>query len=120
MLKPAKSVLYTPAFEPITVLSLSDSAWWYFVNHGTYSFAIMEMPKLAYDPNPDLRVNFKQVYVWAEKLAYRDTKTMMLFTYDDENALLLKSSFLAGQQRELNDERADAFAKGFLKALALL
>lgn len=62
----------------------------------------------------------RNVHVWAEKFVYRDTKTLILFTNDDENALLMKASFLAGQQRHMNDEKADAFARGFLKALTMI
>lgn len=121
MIKPAKSVLYTTDLEPITVLSLTDSAWRHFVDYGNYSFNVMDVPTIDYfEVNAPLQYELKEVHVWAEKFVYRDTKTLMLFTYNDANALLLKASFLAGQQRQLNDERADAFARGFLKALTIL
>lgn len=121
MIKPAKSVLYTTDLEPITVLSLSDSAWRHFVEYGDYSFNVMVVPRVDYFKMSDeFEYQIKKVFIWAEKFVYRDTKTLMLFTTDDENALLLKASFLAGQRWKLNDERADAFARGFLKALSTL
>ncbi|KMO41158.1 hypothetical protein [Methylobacterium aquaticum] len=39
-------------------------------------------------------------------------------TRDGETALLLKSVFLPGQQRELNHQREDAFMAGLFAALA--
>lgn len=41
----------------------------------------------------------------------------MLFTADDESALLLKSVFLSGQQKEVATERQQAFNKGVINAL---
>lgn len=40
-------------------------------------------------------------------------------TRDGETALLLKSVFLPGQQRELNQQREDAFMAGLFAAMAL-
>lgn len=41
----------------------------------------------------------------------------MLFTPDEENALLLRASFLPGQHNAVRNKERNAFAAGFLKAL---
>ena len=65
----------------------------------------------------DIQQHFKIVDIYAERLRRRDGETLMLFTNDEENALLLKSTFLAGQQSEINNIKKQAFGRGFLQAL---
>jgi len=62
-------------------------------------------------------VNLKTVEIRAETLYIYGKETMMLFTYDDESALLLKSVFLAGQQKELRAIKDDAVIEGVLLTL---
>ena len=45
---------------------------------------------------------------------------MILFTHNEESALLLKSAFLPGQQAELKLRDRDAFARGVMRALEML
>lgn len=59
----------------------------------------------------------KTVRIIAEPVRRGSHGHLMLFTEDEENALLLKSAFLPGQRHEVLSERADAFAQGFMKAI---
>lgn len=115
-----RSVLYTEDFEPITVLELSSWAREYIEDRGSVVLQVMEpvMFRVSYEPID--QIVCRQVRIWGEKFVRYGRQTLMLFTADDENALLLKAAFLPGQRRELQDEKARSFAQGFLKALCAL
>lgn len=60
---------------------------------------------------------FKLVSIRGERIRRFEHETLMLFTEDEETALLLRAEFLPGQRATLQDKERRAFAKGFLKAL---
>lgn len=116
------TVLYTEDFEPITVLQLTESARQVLDAQGRVRLHVQgdfDFRWLA-DPEPPATFIPKIVEIWAEGFTRGGRVTWFLFTRDDENALLLRSAFLPGQRRDLRDERAEAFGRGFLKALTLL
>jgi hypothetical protein len=113
-------VLYADDMEPITVIELSALAEGYLNERGMVRLAV-QMPAmlsvLAARQAPgldDLRI----VTIFAERFIRHGHEHMMLFTRDEESALLLKSAFLPGQQAELQERERTAFARGFLEALA--
>ena len=61
---------------------------------------------------PYVRLKFEPIWKGKGLLMWLCT------TRDGETALLLKSVFLPGQQRELNQQREDAFMAGLFAALA--
>ena len=114
-----RAVLYTEDFEPITVLELPPAARALLEKLGHVQLQVLEVvtpwlePRLgkAFYDGP------KTVRIYAELADRGKCRHLMLFTPDDENALLLKSAFLPGQRKEVMNERADAFARGFLEAI---
>jgi hypothetical protein len=60
------------------------------------------------------------VEITAEVLRRGNHQTLMLFTRNEEAALLLKSDLLPGQQRDVQDREKQALVKGFMRALNAL
>lgn len=116
---PAQTVLFTPDLEPITILELPPAVRTFLERRGRVKLAVKEMPLTRHlEASPDAPFPaFRTVEIWIELFFYRNARTFMLFTHDDENALLLKAAFLPGQHRQIKEERAGAFAKGFMRAL---
>jgi hypothetical protein len=114
-----RAVLYAKDFEPITVIDVPEHAVEHLLRYESVRLPVV--PPVETVPLTDNRVanvRFYAVDIWAEKLRFRTgAEHLMLFTYDEEAALLLKSAFLPGQQAALNRIKKDAFAKGFLDAL---
>lgn len=111
-----RAVLYTDDMEPITVLELSGQARHLIEKHGVVVLSVIEsiscLDQAGWKcPRP------RKVAIRGEAFVRRGVAHLMLFTQDEESALLLKSAFLPGQRRELADQRAQAFGEGFLRAL---
>lgn len=73
-------------------------------------FVTKEPPALTMMPY--VRLKFEPIWKGKGLLMWLCT------TRDGETALLLKSVFLPGQQRELNQQREDAFMAGLFAAMA--
>lgn len=115
-------VIYAPDFEPITVVELPEFAVEYLEKYGRVSLRVLPPPMemmLSAGAMP-AAATFHQVDIWAEKLRFPRGEHLMLFTRDDEMALLLKAAFLPGQRSALRDAERRAFARGFLDALQRL
>lgn len=113
-------VLYADDMEPITVIDLPTMADRYLNEHGMVRLAVLLPPMLsvlAAKQSPKLG-DCKTVTIFGERLIRHGREHMMLFTRDEESALLLKCAFLPGQQAGLQEREREAFARGFLKALA--
>lgn len=116
-----RAVLYTYDMEPITVLQLSAAAHNYLTFHGSVTLPVLEpIPTFVYTGVPDMNHTMRTVHIRAELLRMWEKKHLMLFTHDEESALLLKSAFLPGQQGAVRDLQNKAFARGFLHALERL
>lgn len=113
-----RTVLYTNNMEPITVIDISESGVRYLEQYGHFRMAILQPANLSYYTSYNHIVErFPDVTIRAEKFIYRGSPHMMLFTDDEENALLLKSSFLAGQTSHVNKLKREAYSEGFFRAL---
>lgn len=112
-------VLYTNDLEPITVLELSEFAKRHLEVHRRVRLPVYESLSRMVAPldGGPSKPCPKYVDIWSEIFVRCGDRHMFLFTHDDEAALLLRAAFLPGQQRALNDHRAQAFADGFLHAL---
>ena len=67
----------------------------------------------------NFNASFRTVSITAHKLYMRDIEHYILMTENEESALLLKSTFLTGQYKEVNEIRDRAHAEGFGRALIL-
>lgn len=117
----ARSVLYSNDFEPITVLELSPRARSRLEVDGEVVIPVMEPVtfQTVWDDSLETQSRVRSVWIVAEMLRRRGKNHLMLFTQNDEDALLLKAAFLPGQRGQVKKECADAFAKGFLEALRI-
>lgn len=120
-----RTVLYTDDMEPITVLDLKPWAMEYLVEHGNVRLPVMRpISTMWHAEHFDGTTPIMQVTIYAERFVRNGKKHMMLFTSDEETALLLRAAFLPGQQNEVNRRMDDAYAKGvksgFLTALDML
>lgn len=114
------AVLYTDDMEPITVLQLSPLARDLLIRRGHVALQVLEPASLTLAGPPMTEVRCRKLVISAEMFRRNDKKHLMLFTGDEETALLLRSAFLPGQRRGLDEERAKAYANGFLYAIARL
>lgn len=112
----SRAVLYTHDLEPITVLQLTPQARSYLLETGQVALAVRE--PFTWDGREHAMC--RTVRITAEVFCRRRQRSLMLFTEDEEAALLLQAAFLPGQQRELNERRDAAFARGFLAAIDAL
>ena len=108
------AVLYTDDLEPITVLELSPYLRERLQDLDRIRLLVSSPPQTRAEHS--YRRELREVVIWPEKFVRNGLVHLFLFTRDDEVALLLRSAFLPGQRRQLGDERAKAFAQGFLKA----
>lgn len=110
-------VLYADDMEPITVIDLPEFATRYLNEHGMVRIAVqmpvIVTPQAASQMLPSLPI----VTIMSERFIRRGQEHMMLFTNDEESALLLKCAFLPGQQAGLQERERKAFASGFLEAI---
>ncbi|MCW5597657.1 MAG: hypothetical protein KIT80_23425 [Chitinophagaceae bacterium] len=117
-------VLYADQdMEPITVIELSEFAVDYLNKYKRVTLPVIVPMKPSFIDDGDPTINgdvINQVNIYAETLIRKGQKYMILFTQDEESALLLKSCFLPGQRSELNEEMANFYAKGVLYALGRL
>jgi len=60
------------------------------------------------------------VEITAEVIQRGRFESMMLFTHNEEAALLLKSDLLPGQIRDQREVQKESFARGFTHALDML
>lgn len=111
------AVLYTHQLEPITVVDIPMWLWERLAQGQSIRLAVMEQPSLVACDAPPTYSPPKMVEIFGERIRRREHETLMLFTADEENALLLKAEFLPGQRGELRNRERGAFAAGFLKAL---
>lgn len=59
----------------------------------------------------------RRVVITAERLVRNGHETLMLFTGDEESALLLKADFLPGQRAAVQGLQRRSFAAGVLATL---
>lgn len=117
-----RAVLYAEDMEPITVLEVSRWALKMLMEQGYVRFLVPPpLPGLhEYADLPEnAPVPFKTIEtctIRAEWLVRRGERHMMLFTRDEEGAMLLKAAFLPGQRSTLQEAEKTAFAKGFIEA----
>jgi hypothetical protein len=110
--------------EPITVIELQPWAWQYLREQRSVRLAVHRPIAASCDPDaedmPKFDMSMWIVHITAEVLVRGKHTSLMLFTHDEEAALLLKSELLPGQHRDVQDREKAAMAKGFMSALNML
>lgn len=114
------AVLYTRDLEPITVIDIPMRLWDMLARGDRVKLPVYDTDYLNLrEPAPCITVS-----LYAEKFRYRDAEALMLFTCDEEHALLLQADFLPGQRTEVRRRQAihrdRGFAEGFLRAIDLM
>ena len=112
------AVLYTHQLEPITVIDIPMWLWDRLGRGEVIRLAVQEpISFLPASAPPPAEIRTRVVSIFGEKFRRREHEALMLFTADEENALLLLAEFLPGQRGEVQNRERSAFAGGFLKAL---
>ena len=113
-----RAVLYADDMEPITVIELSATSEGFLNKNGMVRLAVQLPPTLAFlTGQQEPMVSDWIVRIFSERFVRHGREHRMLFTHDEESALLLKCAFLPGQQTILQERERAAFARGFLDAL---
>ncbi|MFZ6813555.1 hypothetical protein ACO0K3_03740 [Undibacterium sp. Rencai35W] len=111
------AILFTMDFEPITVIDLPMWAHEFAWKHQHLALAVIEPPK-CFGDGREICHGPKYVRIRVEKLVWLDKSQKIVYVTDDEeSALLLKSSFLAGQEKDVQEREKSAFCKGILAAI---
>lgn len=120
-----RHVLYANDFEPITIIELNPWQENHIRRHNVVRLPVFpstETMQLSAAPTMEtcriVTIKSELIYRGSHPLNY--IEHMLLFTGDEESALLLKAAFLPGQRSELNKIQREAFANGFLQALRIL
>lgn len=113
-----RAVLYTNDMIPITVLELNVWCDNHLRKHGCLRLPVIEPVQCTLQHDIPTSTNIKTVMIKSETLIRHGKECLMLFTADEEHALMLQSAFLPGQQFSIRDRERKAFAQGFLSALA--
>lgn len=110
-------VLYAKDLEPITVIELNDFAWKLLSDTSRVRIDVITAPSRL---GAKIQDNCYIVNIEAERLVRRGSESLMLFTADEEAALMMKSAFLPGQRSVLQELEWNAFAYGFKAAMKRL
>lgn len=110
-------VLYTLDLEVITVINLPHEAMQFFRDGKHWRVAVVDPMSAKSLASYALCDTMKIVTIRAEEIRRRGKSGWMLFTDDDECALMLGSSMLPGQIKDFREEYKRGFANGFLEAV---
>lgn len=111
------AVLFTMDFEPITVIDLPMWAHEIALKAGRFYVEVLEPPKVYQAISIQYLIP-KMVVIKAERLIWLDKSEKIIYvTANEESALLLGSSFLPGQEKDVQERENRAFAKGMLAML---
>ncbi len=113
------AVLYTHQLEPITVVNIPMWLWDRLGMGEPIRLQVIEPMQVSLSKTNEAVPRYRVVSVVGEKICRRGHESLMLFTADEEDALLLKADFLPGQRGEINSIAHGAFASGFMRALRM-
>lgn len=119
-----RAVLYTYDLEPITVIDLKPWARKFLRSQGSVRLAVHRPHEamLSHANASPMNVAEEWTHAWlveitAEVIRRGRFESMMLFTRNEEAALMLKSDLLPGQIRDQREMLKESFAKGFMHAI---
>ncbi len=114
-----RAVLYTHDMIPITVMDVPREWWKYLEDNRSLILAVQPPLDLCAPEEPISfrNMGFRTVRITIEPFIRNRQRHWFLFTHDEESALLLRSTFLPGQHKEVKMLQDEAFAKGFWRAI---
>jgi len=117
-----RTVLYAHDMEPITILELEEWQLKCLRDWRQVRLMVEKPIDLESEPSAEIPEDLSCwiVNITAENLHRNGERHLMLFTHDEEASMLLKGAFLPGQRWMLDGIKREAFAEGFLAALARL
>ena len=102
-----KAVLYTTQLEAITVVDIPMFLWDMLSMGMRVKLPVFLPPAMVPTSRRAASVSIA-VEVFAEPLRRKNHETLIIFTHNEEDALLLKSSFLTGQIMKKTRGQANA------------
>lgn len=116
-----RAVLYSDSdMEAITVIDVPEWAMAILRTGRAFRFPAPTLPCIELRTDPPRLDRFPMVEVWAERFVRRGVAHWMLFTRQDEVALLLRAEFLPGQRQEVAAQYRRGLVDGFLRAVSAL
>lgn len=117
-----RAVLYSSFdLEPITILSIDPYIEGLLKERGRVSMPVYDIVRVvALSYNEATQARFRTVEIISERLVIHGKQTRMLFTANDESALLLQSVFLPGQYKEVQKEREKAKIAGMVSVIDVI
>lgn len=109
-----RAILYSSIdLEPITILNINAHTESLLKERGRALMPIYDIVNVVHHPYDVVpSAEFRTVEIVSERLVIHGKQTRMLFTANDESALLLQSVFLPGQHKEVQKERDEAKIAG--------
>lgn len=115
-----RAVLYTYDLQPITVLEVPEWARERIERCESFRMYVPERPIRDYGRvDSPTTAEMRIVRIHTELMRRNGWNHPILFTEDEESALLLRAAFLPGQLGELQKQNQDYFSKGFWSAIQL-
>lgn len=114
-------VLYSAIdYEPITILDIEPWMFDFCKKHPSVRVAVRYPISLAPMAGTPVYDECKYVDIWMESVIRRGRDIQYLFyTNHEEAAMMLKSEFLPGQRKAVNDAYQVAFMHGLVSALRM-
>ena len=113
-------VLYADDLEPITVIDLPMEAFKFFQQGQVWRVPVLDPVEFFALAPTNLDATCRIVTIWAEEFRRGNKRSWMLFTRDEEAALLLRSALLPGQVAADKETFRNGFARGFLHAIGAM
>ena len=110
-------VLYTDEMEAITVIDIPQWLLERLHDGQMIRLAVIEPLKTSISLAHEISSQPKVVAIWAEKIRRNGKEAWLLFTRNEEAALMLKSDVLPGQRKAFQDEYRRGFVTAILRAL---
>ena len=112
-------VLYTSDMQPITVLDLNLSAIEFIRRNGCMRFAVHSPLRVTpFQESVTEMYSLRTVTILMDHFYNsRGMRHEILYTHDEESALIMKSAFLPGQLHTMQEREKRAYCKGILDTM---
>lgn len=117
LFKPSSAVIYSKDFEPISHVPMNTQMYEYFMKYEIVRFPV-QLP-ITLGPPKEEAVSTNTLYaeISAMRVHSADGIRLILVARDDTTALLMNSTFMPGQTKEINYIKTKSFFQGMIKAM---